>query len=1005
MVHLTNENGLIRNPAAMWQALAQQHIRQSESNVMRLKEQFHAAKMTPPTSIQQHIRDLKNITNQLRTLGQRIDDKELQLRILGSLPETYNTIVTSIKTQPAGQWHWTTADIENQLLQVPIPAPNESNTAFQAARERETRKCFNCNKIGHLSRDCRAPRRPRPNHHASPAEHNDEEWGLCATTTPTNDTWLIDSGATSHMSANKQNFTNYESLPTPITITIANGTTIQAIGRGSIKLLIDNHPMAMHKVLYVPQLTTNLFSLQQATAPGATILFQHNTMQLRKNNITKTIGIRQGNKYILNITKEQAYVAIPGDVLHKRIGHLSKSNMLILEHTADGFNIPQQWLPTTCEPCCMGHHARTPFGHSSHEATELLEVITSDIGCIEVASLSGKRYFITFIDAFSRYICTYFLNHKSEAFTKFTEYRTYVEKLHGRPIKTLRTDNGGEYTSTAFTSYLKQHGIHHQLTIPHTPQQNGICERANRTLMEATRAIMHDAKTPKFLWAEALNCITYLRNRSPTRCKPVTPYELWSGHRPNLAHLRIFGCTAYAHIPDALCRKLDAKSTTCIFVGYDNQSKAYRLYDPKKNSIIRSRDVHFNENQMFYCRGHNNNAREHHDTSNDTNHNAHDNNGNLKGNNNDINENAHDNNGNLKGNNDDINENDDVNASNDISTDENNDNNATNKRNDNSNDDNDDNDDIHEHNDEQTSKDNDHDDMNERNDGQKNKDDINNDPADAILHGINEHRHNAKPERPEDPHDTTTSYDTTQTPRRSKRIALRQSAHMADTTDPKTYEEAINGPNKEKWLKAIHEELDALENNETWTEQPLPIDRKAVNTKWVFKTKRTSTNEISRYKARLCVQGFTQRYGIDYEETFAPVVNFTTIRTVLAIATNHNWDIVQCDIPNAYLKGTINHEIYLKTPKGYKGNNTKSLLLKKGLYGTKQGGFEWNAEIKQFLHSLGFKPSHADTCLFILKRAGRIIALILLYVDDLIITGPQQHDINDICNALKGKYC
>ena len=134
-----------------------------------------------------------------------------------------------------------------------------------------------------------------------------------------------------------------------------------------------------------------------------------------------------------------------------------------------------------------------------------------------------------------------------------------VEKSTGRKLKTLRTDSGGEFTSTEFNAYLKE-GVRHELTVPKTPEQNGVAERMNRTLVETVRSMLSSAKLPHKFWAEALSTAAYLRHRSPTKTvKGMTPYEAWKGEKPLVDHLRVFGCQAYAQIPRDERKKLHAK--------------------------------------------------------------------------------------------------------------------------------------------------------------------------------------------------------------------------------------------------------------------------------------------------------------------------------------------------------------------------------------------------------------------------------------------------------------
>ena len=163
---------------------------------------------------------------------------------------------------------------------------------------------------------------------------------------------------------------------------------------------------------------------------------------------------------------------------------------------------------------------------------------------------------------------------------KFREFEVAIASSEER-IRKLRTDNGGEYVSKEFEAYLKSKRIFHEVSVPHSPEQNGVAERMNHTSMESARSMLS-------YWAEAVATAAYIRNRMPTAGfkEEQTPYERWYGKRPNVSHLKVFGCMAFAHIPDAHRQKLDKKSEKLQFVGYSIQSKGYRLFDEKSQKVV-----------------------------------------------------------------------------------------------------------------------------------------------------------------------------------------------------------------------------------------------------------------------------------------------------------------------------------------------------------------------------------------------------------------------------------
>jgi Reverse transcriptase (RNA-dependent DNA polymerase) len=222
---------------------------------------------------------------------------------------------------------------------------------------------------------------------------------------------------------------------------------------------------------------------------------------------------------------------------------------------------------------------------------------------------------------------------------------------------------------------------------------------------------------------------------------------------------------------------------------------------------------------------------------------------------------------------------------------------------------------------------------------------------------------------------------------------------LSKEQEPKTFDDARIEP---KWCKAMEEELDALENNETWKICHFPKNKKPVGCKWVYKIKYNCDGTIERYKARLVAKRYIQTQGIDYQETFAPVAKMNTVRILLSIAVNNKWNLQQMDVKNAFLQGTLEEEVYMNVPPGHKLENIPNLAcrLKKSIYGLKQSPRAWYGKLSQFLISCNFKVSDADNSLFI-KFLENCIVVILVYVDDIITIGNNSLEINNIKKNLK----
>lgn len=187
---------------------------------------------------------------------------------------------------------------------------------------------------------------------------------------------------------------------------------------------------------------------------------------------------------------------------------------------------------------------------------------------MRTASLGGAKYFLLLIDDFTRKAFVYFLKSKGGAFDKFRVFKVMAENQQSRQIKIFRSDNGGELSSAEFKSFLSTHGILRQTSAPRTPQQNGLVERYNRTILEMARCMLYSRSIDVRFWAEAVNTAVYVKNRAPHSKMAESPEQLWTGKQPSLKHLRVFGCVAYVHIHDNLRTKLEPKSIRRIFIGY-----------------------------------------------------------------------------------------------------------------------------------------------------------------------------------------------------------------------------------------------------------------------------------------------------------------------------------------------------------------------------------------------------------------------------------------------------
>ena len=261
--------------------------------------------------------------------------------------------------------------------------------------------------------------------------------------------------------------------------------------------------------------------------------------------------------------------------------------------------LPQlHFLKQTCTGCQLGKHARTKMPkETTFHASHILQLVHSDVcGPFRTNSLGGGRYFVTFIDDFSKKTWIYFIANKSQVLSKFQHLVNLLETSTGRRVQALRSDNGGEYTSANFRDYCLAKGIAREFSPPYTPQRNGIAERRNRSLLDITRCLLMEKSLPAHLWGEAVKAAGDLLNlRSTKRHPDKTPEELFSGKKPSNSHLKFFGSHVFVHTTKPSRSKLAPRSEKCVLLSFDTEAKAYRCYRPSTKRVFVSRDVTVNE--------------------------------------------------------------------------------------------------------------------------------------------------------------------------------------------------------------------------------------------------------------------------------------------------------------------------------------------------------------------------------------------------------------------------
>ncbi|CAN1132933.1 Retrovirus-related Pol polyprotein from transposon TNT 1-94 [Linum perenne] len=617
-----------------------------------------------------------------------------------------------------------------------------------------------------------------------------------------------------------------------------------------------------------------------------------------------------------------------------------------------------------CDVCQFAKHTKSVYSSIGYRPTSPFSVVHSDIwGPIKVSNVTGARWFITFIDDHTRMTWTFLMKEKSETKTLFQDFYALVQTQFQTQIRVLKTDNAKDYFNSILSSFFVQKGIIHVSSCVETPQQNGVAERKNRHLLEVARACMFAHHVPKYLWGEAVLTATYLINRMPSRVinfasprqKLLTMYPQVAVFSSDLPP-KVFGCTAFVHISAPHRTKLDPRSIKCVFTGYSSHQKGYKCYSPQTRKFYYTRDVTFFETQSFFPKnvlqeGCITTAAESTEsqfwdliTALDT----------------------------------------------DVGT------NVT---------------------PETASNDNSQGELQVR---------------PPIVHVYQRRKEAESTRLPSTISEDQTAIVDPTTPTWDADldipIAIRKGVRsctqhpigrhvgyerlsenfkvfitsLDNTKVPKNIQEALQEP---KWKQAVIDELQALEKNNTWDIVKLPPDKRTVDCKWIFTIKYNSDGTIERFKARLVARGFTQTQGLDYEETFAPVAKPNTIRVLLSLAANQDWPLHQLDVKNAFLNGDLLEEVYMNPPPGFQDQvKGKVCKLKKSLYGLKQSPRAWFDRFTKAVKSADYYQCQTDHTMFIKCTKSGKRAILIVYVDDIIITGDALDEIQKLKKYLATEF-
>lgn len=608
----------------LWKALEDRYQKYDAVEVSHLESKLRKCYLQSGTDPSAYIDEMRTLFNQLALAGQEYAETKKGQFLLDGLPKEYLPFIMSFR----GRRDKDDSNLEFELIARSLLHTaedlrkagmiSEGKEKLMVTKDRANQphvprpgRCRNCNGRGHWAKECKKPKRyKRSEGAANAAMGNDSERGFLfnAATSKDKNTWYFDGGASYSITWDRSVFKTY--VPIDRSIEIADGSQLKVCGIGEVTVTArvggKRKEVTLQQVRHVPQANCQLLSEISLTEEGYNITKDNNELKVKRGNELYIEGTRspgQGRLFVLN-TCEVALMLEENSrkmtlvECHRALSHVHPAAIvsMIEQGRCQGITLTSKdW--TTCSSCAeMKATKQAQPKLSTREVPQPGAVLSADIcGPVTPATVGGAQYVSVIIDHYSSYTDTRLLKTKesSGVLQHFQEFVPKFERQTGHQVKIVRTDNGKEYTSRNFESYLSDQGIVHETTSPYNPAQNGKAERKNRTLFEAARAMIRQSGLPKTFWGEAISNACYTQNRLPhSALNGKSPVEVLSGKTPHLAHLREFGAKCWVY-QESTQGKLEKKAKECTFLGYYENSKAYRVYDVKNRSLLKSIDVVF----------------------------------------------------------------------------------------------------------------------------------------------------------------------------------------------------------------------------------------------------------------------------------------------------------------------------------------------------------------------------------------------------------------------------
>nr|GEY92366.1 putative ribonuclease H-like domain-containing protein [Tanacetum cinerariifolium] len=814
--------------------------------------------------------------------------------------------------------------------------------------------------------------------------------------------WYLDSGCSKHMTGDRSRLLNFVKK---FIRTVRFGNDHFGAIMGYRDYVFGESIIS--RIYYVEGLSHNLFSVGQFCDFDLEVAFRKHSCYVRDTDGVDLIkGSRGSNLY--TILAEDMMKSSPICLLskasknkswlwHRRLNHLNFGtiNDLARKDLVQGLPRLKFEKDHLCSACQLGKskkHTHKPKAKKTN--LEVLNTLHMNLcGPMRVQIINGKKYILVTMDDYSWFTWVKFLRSKDETPDVVIKFITQIQVGLNKTVRYIRTDNGIEFVNHTMNEYYERISIFHQKTVPRTPQQNGVVERRNRTLVEAARTMLIFSKALMFLWAEVVATTCYTQNRSLIHTRHhKTPYELVHNKKPNLTFFKVFGALCYPTNDNEDLGKLQPTADTGIFVGYDPSRKGYRIYDKRTRPIMETIHVQFDELTEPMAPVHlSTGPAPHFLTPGQISLG-------LVPNRVPATPYAPPNNKELEilfqpmfdeyleppwaerlGS-----------------------------------------------------------------------------PAQAVQAPVTSSGVVAEPHFMEDhnvapvdnnpfvnffapePHSEASSsgdISSTESPyvsqslhhlnkwsndhpldnvigNPSRPVSTRKQlatdalwclySSVLSKIEPKNFKSVII---EDCWFQAMQDEIYEFDRLQVWELVPQPDCVMIIALKWIYNVKLDEYGDVLKNKARLVAKGYRQEERIDFEESFAPVARIEAIRIFIANAVSRNMTVYQMDVKTAFLNGELKEEIYVSQPEGFVDPDqpTHVYRLKKAPYGLKQAHRAWYDTLSRFLLDNNFSKGAVDPILFT-RKTGKHILLVQIYVDDIIFSSTDPKDYDMFSNEMSLKF-